>query len=78
LYNLELDTNRSVFNERNLWIAVTLRSFTSTKKFLAINLSASSGINHTKNEKFHWFEGKRLICFVFCQIDFNIKFISSG
>jgi len=56
--SLELDTNRSLFNERNLWISVIVRSFTSTKKFLAINLLASSGINHTKNEKLHWFEGK--------------------
>jgi hypothetical protein len=55
-----LDTNRSIFNERNLWIAVTVRSYASTKTFLAINLSASPGINHTKNEKLHWFEGKRL------------------
>ncbi len=48
-----------MFNERNLWIAVTVRSFTSTKTFLAINLSASSGINHTKNDKLHWFEGNK-------------------
>jgi hypothetical protein len=54
---LELDTNRSIFNERNLWIAVTVRSFTSTKRFLAINLSASSGISHPINEQLHWFEG---------------------
>jgi len=59
LYNIELDTNRSMFNERNLWISVTVRSFTSTKTFLAINLLASPGMNHTKNEKLHWFEGKR-------------------
>ncbi|CAF4333861.1 unnamed protein product, partial [Rotaria sp. Silwood2] len=56
---LELDTNRSLFNERNLWIAVTVRSFTSTKTFLAINLSASPGIIHTKNEQLHWFEGNK-------------------
>ncbi|CAF1089887.1 unnamed protein product [Rotaria sordida] len=57
---LELDTNRSLFNERNLWIAVTVRSFTSTKTFLAINLSASPGIIHTKNEQLHWFEAIKL------------------
>ncbi len=48
-----------MFNERNLWIAVTVRSFASTKTFLAINLSASSGIAHTENEQLHWFEGKQ-------------------
>ncbi|CAF0735593.1 unnamed protein product [Rotaria sp. Silwood1] len=57
---LELDTNRSLFNERNLWIAVTVRSFTSTKTFLAINLSASPGIIHIKNEQLHWFEAVKL------------------
>ena len=59
--HVELDTNQSMFNERNLWINVVVRSLTSTKKCLAINLSASSGIPHTKNEKLHWFEGKRLL-----------------
>ncbi|CAF0748109.1 unnamed protein product [Adineta ricciae] len=58
--SLELDTNRSMFNERNLWIAVTVRSFTSTKTFLAINLSASAGLLHQKNEKLHWFEAIKL------------------
>lgn len=65
---VELDTNRSVFNERNLWIAVTVRSFTSTKTFLAINLSASAGLSHPKNEKLHWFEGKHRILFWYFQI----------
>jgi len=46
-----------MFNERNLWIAVTVRSLASTNTFLAINLSASSGISHPKNEQLHWFEG---------------------
>jgi hypothetical protein len=55
-----------MFNERNLWIAVTVRSFTSTKTFLAINLSASPGINHTKNEKLHWFEGNTLGFIMIC------------
>ncbi|CAF1507256.1 unnamed protein product [Adineta steineri] len=58
--SLELDTNRSLFNERNLWIAVTVRSFTSTKTYLAINLSASTGVVHAKNEQLHWFEGIKL------------------
>ncbi|CAM4896178.1 unnamed protein product [Rotaria socialis] len=57
---LELDTNRSLFNDRNLWIAVTVRSFTSTKTFLTINLSASPGIVYTKNEQLHWFEAVKL------------------
>ena len=57
LVTVELDTNRSIFNERNLWIAVTVRSTTSTKTFLAINLSASQGMMHTKNHRLHWFEG---------------------
>jgi hypothetical protein len=59
-----------MFNERNLWIAVTVRSFTSTKMFLAINLSASAGITDTKNEKLHWFEGK--IFFFLSTVKFKV------
>lgn len=58
LCSIELDTNQFVFNERNLWINVVVRSLTSTKTCLAINLSASAGIPHPKNEKLHWFEGE--------------------
>ncbi|UJR33733.1 hypothetical protein I4U23_021160 [Adineta vaga] len=60
IHSLESDTNRSVFNERNLYIAVTVRSFTSTKTFLAINLSASLGLVHSNNEQLHWFEAIKL------------------
>lgn len=49
-----------MFNERNLWISVTVRTYTSTKRFLAINLSASLGFSHIENEKLHWFEGKKI------------------
>lgn len=68
LYTIELDTNRSLFHERNLWIPVTVRSFTSTKTFLTINLSASPGIIHTKNEQLHWFEGKKVSVFYLIHI----------
>jgi hypothetical protein len=57
---LELDTNRSIFNEKNLWIAVTVRSFTNTNTFLAVNVLASTGISHLKNDKLHWFEAVKL------------------
>jgi len=50
-----------MFNERNLWISVVVRSLTSTKTFLAINLSTASGMTHSKNEKLHWLEGKILL-----------------
>ena len=53
-----------MFNEQNLWIAVTVRSCTMTKTFLAINLLASPGITHTNNERLHWFEGNRFFLYV--------------
>jgi len=51
------DTNRSLFNERNLWIPVTVRSTTSTKTFFVINSTASAGLVEKRNSQFHWFEG---------------------
>lgn len=56
---VDSDTNRSLFNERNLWIPVTVRSTTSTKTFFAINLTASAGLVEKRNPQFHWFEGEK-------------------
>ena len=55
-----------MFNERNLWIGVIVRSFTTTKTYLAINLLASPGIIHTNNGRLHWFEGNRFFCMCVC------------
>ena len=66
-----------MFNERNLWISVTVRSFTSTKTFLAINLSTSPGINHIKNEKLHWFEGKKYFAYEEFLIKISFFFVFS-
>lgn len=40
---------------------MTVRSLTSTKTVLAINLLASPGILHRKDVPLHWFEGKKYI-----------------